>query len=483
MTKQQTYSLKDLELLEKIYIAEARESFYAFRRYMHPEMRIGWFVKEISRELQEFYELLIAGKRPKLAISAPPQHGKSSAITDFIAWLIGKRPDKRNIYTSFSERLGVRANLNLQRMMATKKFKKVFPNVTIGKTCNRELIELEGEEGYFRNTTVRGSITGESLDLGIIDDPLKGREAANSELIRNMIWEWLTDDFITRFSDEAGLLVIMTRWHVDDPLSRLTEQLRGSLKVVNYPAIATEDEKFRKKGEPLFPELKSLEFLEGVEKLMASVSWSALYQGDPRTLGGEVIHPTWFKYYKVLPALEHRCIYADTAQKTSERNDYSVLQCWGKGVDGNIYLIDQVRGKWEAPELERRCVAFWGKHKLVNEHGVGQLRQLTIEDKASGTGLIQKIKTSTDPLIPVRPIDRTKDKYTRVLDILGYIEAGYVHLPEYAGWLSDFIAECESFTNNDSHLHDDMIDPMCDAINDMISSQGYMGVWSTLSKH
>ncbi|MEN2036143.1 terminase family protein, partial [Staphylococcus capitis] len=140
------------------------------------------------------------------------------------------------------------------------------------------MIEYVGKGGYFRNTTVRGSITGESLDLGVIDDPIKGRTEANSSTIRDAAWDWFTDDFFTRFSEDAGLLIILTRWHIDDPVGRLMDKMGKGLRVLKYKAIAEEDEQHRKAGEPLFPEHKSLEFLMERKAAMSEGNWLALYQ-------------------------------------------------------------------------------------------------------------------------------------------------------------------------------------------------------------
>ncbi|MCO1498186.1 hypothetical protein M3M48_09175, partial [Limosilactobacillus reuteri] len=90
--------------------------FLAFRKLINPKNKWGWWQEEVAQELQQFFDDLMAGKRPKLVIQAPPQHGKSVQVIDFIAWLAGKNPSLRTIYTSFSERLGVRANLRLQRL-------------------------------------------------------------------------------------------------------------------------------------------------------------------------------------------------------------------------------------------------------------------------------------------------------------------------------------------------------------------------------
>ena len=120
--------------------------------------------------------------------------------------------------------------------------------------------------------------------------------------------------------------------------------------------------------------------------------FSSQYQQNPTAMGGNIIRGEWFEMYDILPKIKQRKIFVDTAMKTKEANDYSVFQVWGSGTDGKIYLIDQIRGKWEAPELEKRAIAFWSKHKAYNVERYGQLMQMVVEDKASGTGLIQKIR-------------------------------------------------------------------------------------------
>ena len=463
---------RTLELVKELRLREARESFFAYRKLTNPKLKIGWWQEEVCNQLQRFYDDLIANKRPQLVIQAPPQHGKSDLIVSFISWLAGQSPDLRTIYTSFSERLGVRANLKLQRLYDSAIYQDIFPNTKISgigaigadAIRNRELLEYRNCLGYFRNTTVGGSITGEGLDLGVIDDPIKGRKEANSKTVRDGVWDWFTDDFFTRFSENAGLLCILTRWHVDDPIGRLISQ-NPNVKVLSYPAIATNDEQHRKEGEALFPEHKSLEFLLERKKVMDTTSWLSLYQQSPIVLGGEIIKGEWFKRYSMLPKMEYRKIYADTAQKKGKQNDYTVFECWGYS-DGNAYLMDLVRGKWESPELRKKANDFWHKHAAIKN---GELRQFCIEDKASGTGLIQDIKNVDK--IPVVGIQRNTDKLTRVQDALPYIESGFVYLPDNSPFVSDFIAECEAFTADDGHDHDDQIDPMCDAIDDMLAGR------------
>lgn len=471
-----------LRLIREIRIRSSRADFFCFRMFMHPNNKSGWFQRDVADHLQQFYVDLRAGLRPKLVIEAPPQHGKSVQIIDFIAWLSGHFPNNKTIYTSFSERLGVRANLAIQRMMGGVEYNQVFPEFSIParnvagaqKLRNREIIEFCDAEGYFRNTTVGGSITGESLDLGVIDDPIRGRKDANSTTVRNGVWDWFTDDFFSRFSEDAGLLAILTRWHVDDPIGRMIEK-NPRIKVCKYPALAEPgvkliptDPREPGSGDALFPEHKTREFILERKEFMSLPNFTALYQQSPYIMGGELIKGEWFQRYSVLPKMKWRAVIADTALKSKQSSDYQVCACFGLGVDGNLYVIDVKREKFDAMYLETKFPDFWNKHK---HRDTGKLRWFGIEDKASGIELIQRMRKSIKPAIPVKPIPRSVDKYERSQDFAGYIESGHVYIPENASWVSDFVGEHEAFTADDAHDHDDQVDVMLDAI-DLMLTQG-----------
>jgi hypothetical protein len=210
----------------------AKENFWEYRITMNPRfvLRDMWFPRSLAWKLRKFYEDFKAGKRPVLLLQTPPQHGKSLTVIDFIAWCVGHDPELRVIYASFSDRLSIRANLRMQRAFDNPVYQFIFPETRIAPKGsgvalrNYDILEFVGTEGYFRNSTVLGSITGEALDLGVIDDPIKGRAEANSLLQRDKVWNSLTDDVFSRFSETAALLMIMTRWHVDDPAGRLIER-------------------------------------------------------------------------------------------------------------------------------------------------------------------------------------------------------------------------------------------------------------------
>jgi hypothetical protein len=272
----------------------ARDVFSVFRRTIRPGMLWNPFVDELTYELVKFYEDMVAGKRPKLAISAPPQHGKSWAAEDFIAWLAGKNPDLKTIYASYSEELGVMRNLNLQRLFTSQRYNEIFPELKVGEAhsrglrtnwqLNSNLIEYVERVGSFRNTTVRGQITGMEQHLGVIDDFVKGRAEATSKVERDKTWFWFSDDFMPRMNKDSAVLIIATRWHLDDLIGRLIKKF-PEMRCVTFTAIAEKDEGWRKQGEALFEELKPLKMLLEQKRMMTEGSWQAEYIQRPFAVG------------------------------------------------------------------------------------------------------------------------------------------------------------------------------------------------------
>ena len=465
-----------LELL-RIKQEKARRDFYAYRKLINPKMKEGWFVRDVSEKVQQFVEDLSLGKRPILIIQAPPQHGKSVLVIDLVSWVAGKYPDQKAIFTSFSERLGIRANLRLQRVYDSEMYKAIFPKTRLNSTNsvtisgqylrNREILEYVGHEGYFRNTTVRGSITGESLDIGIIDDPIKGRDEANSTTIRDKTWDWFTDDFLTRFSEYAGMLMILTRWHIDDPAGRLINTSPKNINVYKYRAIATEKEEYRDIGEPLFAEHKSLEFLLQRKKLLGIANFESLYQQSPIIEGGSIFKEENFGLYKGYDRYSRIVISWDTASKAAEINDPSVATVWGEHATG-YHLLDVVRERLEYPALKKKAV--WLAEKWASRVDLFSghpLLTILIEDKSSGQSLIQDLKAHTK--LNVVPIMPNNDKITRASTCSPQVDDGKVSLLVGAPWLDEYISEMTIFPNA---KHDDQVDSTSQFLNWISISSG-----------
>jgi predicted phage terminase large subunit-like protein len=299
----------------------------------------------------------------------------------------------------------------------------------------------------------------------ILDDPISA-DAANSEAKLEAARIAFTETLPTRVnSDKSAIVVIMQRLHEKDvsgvieemglPYVHLVIPMRFEPGRCCRTSIGWEDPRTTE-GELMFPERFSEAQVSELEKTLGSYGTAGQLQQRPAPRGGGILKESWFKYWTKEPRLEFRTIHADTAQKTGQENDYSVFQCWGRSVTGEAVLLDQIRGKWEAPELLIQCRAFWRKHLAAQT--AAKLRGLYVEDKSSGTGLVQTLRREG---IPVLAVQRNNDKISRGYDAAPFIESGNVLLPADAPWLSDFLAEVGSFPGG---AHDDQLDPMFDAI-------------------
>lgn len=363
-----------------IKLMHAYDNFWYYRQIMNPRLVLKekWFPRALAMKLRTFWNDFQAGKKPVMLLMTPPQHGKSLSVIDFISWAIGHDPHLRVIYSSFSDRLGIRANLRLQRSLDNMLYQRIFPQtrlnnkhvVTLAERAlrNHEVLEFVGHEGYFRNTTVLGSITGEALDLSVIDDPIKGRAEASSEVTREKTWNWLTDDVFSRFSENAGLIMIMTRWHVDDPAGRLISHF-GAKRItqIRFPAIAEVREKYRDVGEPLFPELKSMDFLMERRRLYTEASWEALYQQNPFIAGGGIFPidklQTWpvLDRTKILKSVR----FWDKAGTESEDAAFTAGALIHMLKDNRFVIEHVVRGQWSSLEREEK-IKFWATRDAAN---------------------------------------------------------------------------------------------------------------------
>ncbi len=459
---------------------EARGDFWAYRQLVHADWLIpGWWQEGVADELQDFYNDWIAGKRPKLLLQAPPQHGKSTQVTDFIAWVSGKRPDTKTIFASFSEALGERANREIQRQMELPVYKEIFPDLRLagqsgfyrGQRYERSssLLEFVAARGSFRNTTVEGQINGQGLDLGVIDDPIKGRAEAKSEVTRDKVWTWLTDDFFSRFSDKAAMLMIMTRWDLDDPAGRFLQHFPNVRQVV-YPAIATEDEKYRKKGEPLFPEWKSLEFLMERKKLYTRVSWESLYQQSPIIEGGGIFPREKFQLVEEFDRREvvGSVRYWDKAG-TEADGAYTCGVLMHKLRDGTFLIADVVRGQWGAMRREQ-MIKQCAQLDNTTMRGVLNIVDTWVEQEP-GSGGKESAENTIRNLagFSVKADKVTGDKEIRAEPYASQVQGGNVKLLQRE-WVFDFLNE---HTNFPSGKFKDQVDAAAGAFNKLTGDTDY----------
>ena len=464
------------EALLELATRKARNNLACFTLYTFPKFKMGWFHREVCRELDEFLADVVAGKSPRLILTAPPRHGKSQLVSrEFPAYLLGRYPDMSVIACSYSSELSTRMNRDVQRIMDSPAYHRLFDSYLAGREAvaatgdngayerTTKLLEIVGHQGSYRSAGVGNGITGTGCDILIVDDPFKDRKEAYSETVRDSVYGWYTSTASTRLSPGGGIIVMCTRWHQSDLVGRLLSQPSETpdglpcrpWKLINYPAIAEHDEKYRREGEALHPDRYPLSDLREKQATMPPSEWAALYQQRPIPAGGGVFKEDWINYYTTPPAEFDKIVLSwDMTFKDSDGSDYVVGAVWAR-AGGQFYLLDQVRGRWDFVTTMHQFIALSRKHKKA-------MRKL-VEDKANGSAIIDTLKTQIPGIIPVTP---TESKEARASAIATLWEAHNVFLPspEIAPWIRSFTDELLSFP---AGAHDDQVDAMTQALQDL----------------
>lgn len=437
-----------------------------YRARTNQEMLPNQHQLSICRRLEQ----VALGRVKRLIINVPPRSGKTEiAVKAFIAWTIGLIPDAEYIHASYSKRLATANAYDIRAMMQHETYRAIFPWLTLQDDSKAKDEFRTSKGGIVYATGAEGTITGYGAGkmrdgFGgaiIIDDPHKAGEAT-SPIMRQNVIDWYQTTIQSRLNKpETPIIVIMQRLHEDDLSGWLLNG--GSGEHWDSLVIPARNDD----GTSFWPEQFPPDMLDRLEASSPYV-FAGQYMQRPSPLGGGIFKDEWWRFYDAIPPLKWRSIYADTAQKTKEQNDYSVFQCWGQTQTGQIVMLDMVRGKWEAPELETMARAFWKKHFSQTYHG--PLRAFKVEDKVSGTGLIQKLKREG---IPIIPIQRNVDKVTRAFDAAPYVQSGNVYIMSNIDHLADFMSEASIFPNG---THDDMIDAAMSAISDMTAPQAIPAV-------
>jgi predicted phage terminase large subunit-like protein len=450
--------------LSRAEIGRAQARLYNFARYMFKarrghDMLENWHQQAICETLERVY----LGDLSRVIINIPPRSGKTEiAVKDFMAWTMGLEPDAEFIHASYSKRLATANAYDVRAIMQHDAYRAIFPWVGLQDDSKAKDEFRTTEGGIVYATGAEGTITGYGAGkmregFGgaiIIDDPHKAGEAASPVMRQNVI-DWYQNTIQSRLNRPGvPIIVIMQRLHEEDLAGWLLNGGTGEpWHHLNIPARDGN-------GQSFWPAQFPSDMLDRLETTSPYV-YAGQYMQNPAPLGGGIFKDEWWRFLDVPPLTKWRVIYADTAQKTKEQNDYSVFQCWGKTVDGQACLLDMVRGRWEAPELETMARAFWSKHHAVQN--AGALRAFKVEDKVSGTGLIQKLKREG---IPIIPIQRNIDKVTRAMDAAPYVQSGNIIVLRNLEHLVDFLSEASVFPNG---THDDMIDAAMSAISDMMA--------------
>lgn len=330
-------------------VGMAREDLVDFSIFTDPNWDPWWYHKEIAGAL----ERVERGEIKRLLIEMPPRHGKTDLVSvKFPAWVYGRHPDWPVINGAYASSLSEKSSGQCRDLVNSERYQAVFPHIRVkSDTKAKDYWRIEsGEEGSLDYVTggsyqalgVGGSGTGFGAKILIIDDPVKNAEEADSEVMRDKVWEWFSRVARTRVETGGAIILVMTRWHEDDLAGRCLATGQEWTRV-RYPAIADEDEPKRKKGEALWPVKYPVSELDDIRKDTDERTWFSLYQQNPKKSGKLEFDPGWFGTFKPEDLnkpglLFNRYAMLDVADVKKEGRDYTGLVITDWGIDDKWYL-------------------------------------------------------------------------------------------------------------------------------------------------
>lgn len=437
-------------------------------------------IDKIHNDMFDFFQDIIDGKENRCVLSLPPRAGKTTLSKYFLVYGLTLNPKSNFIYCSYSQSLLNTIALEIQNILESPLYKAMYPQNTLrfeeeettpiddywlsylkkdnGKNTysSKKIVTYAGGICIFNS--IGSSITGFGFSTRntkkfsgalIIDDPQKMADI-HSKVLKKKCLLYFEETLLSRANNpNAPIVCVQQRAALDDLSGYLIEKY----KFYNLKKPLLDDN-----GEC---QISSQYTPERIEELkLNNYMFQSQYMQQPIFDGGNVIKREWFKYYPTNCKYDYKrlIITADTAMKVKEHNDYSVFVVAGITNDNKLHILDVIRGKWEAPDLKKIAIQTFERFKYNSETGLC-CSGLYIEDKASGVGLIQDLQREG---IPVIGMQVHNDKLTRIEEILTYIEAGQVLLPndENYSFVPNLLSETDAFSRDDSHLHDDQ----CDAI-------------------
>lgn len=440
----------------------ARDHLLPFILRFNDAYEPGWVHKDICDKLEWFSAAVAAKESPRLMIFMPPRHGKSEiGSRSFPAWHLGRYPKHEFIGCSYGSDLANGFSRKVRDLAKDPSFSAVFPDCVVSKDSQSVEQWLTSSGGGYSAAGVGGPITGKGAHVLVIDDPVKNRDAAESQTNRDAVWDWYTSTAYTRLAPGGGVLVILTRWHDDDLAGRLLKkQAEGEgdeWVVVEYPAQAVHDELFRKRGEPLHAERYDTEALERIKRAVGPRDWQALYQQNPTPEDGDYFNKGMFQWYgpQDIPPYSELNFYTawDFAIGEKEQNDRSVGVTVGVDRHDHTYVVDIQAGRWGTMELVDKVMEVyktWRPAITGLERGHIEMTMRPFLDKR-----IREERLTSFYIEELKP--GTRDKVARARSIQGRMQQGLVHFRKNCNATADLVAEMMRFPNG---AHDDCVDAM-----------------------
>lgn len=449
------YLADKADLLKHKY-APPQVSFSEFKSRFWRNYQNARHQVEIEKRLEQVAQYVLSGGKRgigRLMVFMPPRHGKTEAISRmFPAWMLSTSPHLKIITASYGATLAYRNSRFIRNLIASDRYQS-FTKGTVKLAEGSAAVdrwEIDRHEGGLVAVGVGGGITGHGGNVILVDDPVKSRQEAESEVYRERVKDWYTDDLLTRLEEPGGAIVIVqTRWHQDDLSGWLLSSSHDNWQVLNLPAFAEEHDSIgRAVGEALWPERYPVEVLRQREAELGPYSWAALYQQNPVPAEGGIFKRDWFEpRISQVPEITRSVRFWDLAMSEKTTADYTVGVKIGQATDGHTYILDVARKQLDWGDVTEFLATVMMKDGPETPQG--------IEKKGYMSRAVQAL--NLDPRLrnyQVWGYPKDKDKVTNALPFAAKCAAGVVHVIN-AHWTDAFIDELCSFNQG---AHDDQVD-------------------------
>jgi predicted phage terminase large subunit-like protein len=431
-------SLHSLQLLKKeMDRRTARKSLLAFTEYTNPLYQVAPHHRLIADKL----EAIERGDIDRLMIFMPPRHGKSElASVRFPAWYMGRNPSNQIITASYAHKLAAKFGRQVRNLIAGRDYQDIFPGMALSEDSQAKDLFNTHAGGVYMATGVDGSVTGSGGHLVSIDDPVKGRQEADSETIQETAWDWYRGDLYTRLMPKARIILTQTRWNEADLAGRILEsegriEDGGQWHVLDLPAINAA-------GEALWPEWYPLETLERIKAAIGPREWSALYQQRPQPDEGTFFQRAWFKEWEAKPALRY---YGSSDYAVTDGDgDYTVHRIWGIDAAGALYRVDGWRGQATSDVWIEQKLNLIAQYKPLAWFGEGGVIQKAVEP------MLRRRMRERKTFCRLEWLPSVHDKPTRARSFQAMAASGRVYVePD---------ADMSEFLSFPAGKHDDEVD-------------------------
>lgn len=468
--------ISDEELLElerltyEIDVEESQDNLFKFTKTTFKKFKPNWFHKKYYTVLDKFAHKEIKN----LIISVPPQFGKSEGSSRRLpAFITGIRPDEKIALVSYSATKAQKFGREIMTLMREQVFQDIFPDVrypergyTGTKSNTNENRESINSAGSLKFVGITGGLTGDPVDVLLMDDLYKDWQQANSPVIREAVWSWYLTVAETRLHNDSQQLIVFTRWSEDDLIGRLEElgkvktltkdddldELIASLKhdeflKINFPALkedAPNDLDPREKGESLWPERHSERKLQS-SRGKDPDKFDCLYQGDPQNKEGLLYSP--FKTYSILPERKIRKSYTDTADTGTDFLCTIVFDEPLSPTDPHKYVVDVLFTDESMEKTEPAVI------KMLNDNNVNES---LIESNNGGRSFARVVKAGVKEGVNVNWFHQGLNKESRIYSqsaevnrMMIFPDDWHIRWPEFYKHITKFKKDFSTNKHND----------------------------------